>query len=504
MLSKITSMTVLGLHTQTVQVEVNSGRGQPGINLVGLPNKAVQESQHRVKTALQNCAVRFPATKLTINLAPADVPKEGPVFDLAIALGIMHVFGEVSLPENYNTALVGELSLDGSVRPIKGCLPFVLHARNQHLPAIIIPAENAAEVATIKNIDIYAISHLSQLFDYYRDGCPLTKLIPQPFSPENTSTHVPNFADVHGQYTAKRALEIAAAGGHNVLLNGSPGSGKSMLAQALVGILPPLTEEETIEVTTIYSVAGLAPDGLITCRPFRNPHHTISQVGLIGGGTRLKPGEISLAHHGILFLDEFPEFSHSCVESLRQPMEDRTVHISRAAGSAHYPANFSLIAAANPCPCGYRFSQKKHCTCTEPFIQRYQHRISGPILDRIDMHVIVREVEVSQLTTKHTQAESSQTIQQRVIAARQRQRHRLKKTAFTHNAELTSQAVKELCTLSPGAEETLRQAVDRMNLSARGFFKIIKVAQTIADLADTKTIDTPQIAEALQYRALPV
>lgn len=500
MLAKIFSVTHLALKTITVEVEVNAGRGKPGMYIVGLPNKAVQESEQRVKTALQNCGLKFPAKKITINLAPADILKEGPLFDLPIAMGILNAFGFVELGDD-KPMFLGELSLDGRVRKVKAVLPAVLHARAHGFSHIIIPKENEPEVNIISGITIHPVEHISQLIEHYQQRNYLPSIIPLPFDSQSFPTFTIDFADVAGQKASKRALEIAAAGAHNVLMNGSPGTGKSMLAKAVTSILPPLTEQEAIEVTAIYSVAGLATDGLISTRPFRAPHHTISQIGLIGGSSMLRPGEISLAHRGILFMDEFPEFTQHSLESLRQPLEDHSISIARASGSTSYPAHFTLIAAANPCPCGYLLSKKKECECREHAIERYKKKLSGPILDRIDLHINVQEVE-SQVLFKHQaqEDESSASVRARVQAARVIQKERYKNTAYLTNGELDSKAVKQFCKLTPEAKTMLEQATVKFHLSARSFFKLIKIAQTIADLEAAPIIHSNHIFEAIAYR----
>lgn len=500
MLARVFSVATHALDTLTVEVEVNAGRGRPDICIVGLPNKAVKESTERVKTALQNCGIRFPAKRVTINLAPADVQKEGPVFDLPIAMGILHAFEYIHLTKS-SPMFLGELSLDGQIRKIKGVLPSVLHAKQSGFHQIVIPQENASEVNIISGISIHPIAHISQLMEYFERKQTLPKITPLQFEEQTDCISGTDFADIAGQEAAKRALEIAAAGAHNVLMNGSPGSGKSMLAKASVSILPPLTEEEAIEITTIYSIAGLTNNGLVSSRPFRSPHHTISQIGLIGGGSKLKPGEISLSHRGILFMDEFSEFSQASLESLRQPLEDHTINIARASGSTSYPAHFTLIAAANPCPCGFAVSTKKECTCSEHTLERYRKKLSGPILDRIDLHIHVQEVESeSLLNHSKEETETSKSIRQRVMNARQRQQIRFKGTSYLYNGELDSKATKQFCHMSSEAKNFLEQAMMKLQLSARSFFKIIKIAQTIADLENTDQIEVKHIAEALQFR----
>lgn len=498
MLSRIYTATPFGLDALKIEVEVNSNRGTPRLVLIGLPSQAVEEAKERVSSALRNCGVRIQSKRTIVNLAPADIRKTSSCLELAIAVALLQLYGEIKV-ETDHTMFFGELSLDGSLKKIKGLLPLVLAAHKAGFTDVVIPAENASEVAILDAPKIHPISHLKEYLLFAKQEQALATLQPIDFiSTYQMSTF--DFADIQGQASAKRALEIAAAGGHNLLMVGPPGAGKSMMAKALVSILPPLTKREALEITSVYSVCGLNHQGLITQRPFRSPHHTTSQVGLTGGGTLLKPGEISLAHRGVLFLDEFPEFEKSSLEALRQPLEDGEVSISRASGSTTYPSAFCLIAAANPCPCGYHGSLKKACVCSQYALENYQKKLSGPILDRIDMHLRVKEVEVDKLTQPDSSAETSVIIQQRVTTARQQQQQRFKNTAYVTNSELTSPDIKKMCLLSGPAQHLLTKATEKLGLSARSYFKMIKVAQTIADLETAPQITQSHIAEALQYR----
>lgn len=508
MLAKIFSGATVGLESIPIEVEVDiASSGLPSFTIVGLPDKAVEEARERVRSALKNSGVDFPTRRITVNLAPADLPKAGPGFDLPIALGILIASGQLKLNLE-DTLVLGELSLDGSLRHTNGILSMALLAKEKKFKKLFLPAINAKEASVIKGLKIYPIKSLIQLF-YHLMKIEEIKLQPYtPFSRIKTSILAEfDMADVRGQENAKRALEIAAAGGHNVFMKGVPGAGKTMLARALPGILPDLTEGEAMEVTKIYSVTGNLPPGesVIKYRPFRAPHHTTSRIGLIGGGARPMPGEISLTHRGILFLDEFPEFPRHVLEALRQPMEDGVVTISRAAGQVTYPAKFILVAASNPCPCGYYGDPKRQCRCLPGQINRYQKRVSGPIIDRIDLHLEVPAVKVEKLVTTEARkakenTESSRSIKKRVQRARNLQTKRFIKTKLKSNAEMNTREVKKFCPLSNDCLTLLRQAVSQMSLSARAYYRVIKLSRTIADLAGEKRIIASHIAEALQYR----
>lgn len=505
MLTRVLSAAHFGLETLPIDVEVNVfKKGFPGFNIIGLPDKSVEEAKERVKTALINSGIEFPDLKIIVNLAPADIPKEGSCYDLPIAIGILNSLEMVKLPEK-RSFFYGELSLDGSLRHSKGVFLLAVSAKALAVNNLFVPKISSSEAAVVEGINVYPVSSLKELMFHLNGLEPIKKLekVALPVFIDNQEVEF-DFSEILGQESAKRALEIAAAGGHNVFMQGPPGAGKTMLARALPGILPPLSEEESLEVTKIYSVTGNIPPGrsLVQTRPFRTSHHTTSRVGLIGGGTQPHPGEISLAHYGVLFLDEFPEFPRSSLEALRQPLEDGEVTISREAGSVKFPARFTLVAAANPCPCGYLGDPKKECKCSPRQIMRYQNKLSGPLMDRIDLHITIPSVEVEKLIVGSIpkNIEKSAEIRKRIANARAIQQKRFKGLGVHSNAEMKNRDIKMFCQLDSDAVIILKQAVTNFNLSARTYFRLIKVSQTIADLANEKNI-TPQIvAEALQYR----
>lgn len=495
------SAGVFGLNAYPVEVEVDTFRGMPSFEVVGLPDAAVRESRDRVRAAFKNCGYEFPMQKITVNLAPADLKKSGPLYDLPIFLALLAACGQTGAAFE-GSLFLGELSMNGEVRRVQGVLPMAILAREQGYSRIFVPAENAKEASAVQGIQIYGVKDVREVVDFLENIRPLTPIEPLEFRP-SSSLHQPDMSDVRGQEFAKRALEIAAAGSHNALMIGPPGSGKSMLAQRIPSILPDLTFEEAIETTKIHSIAGemTAEHPILTERPFRAPHHTVSPAGLSGGGSIPRPGEISMAHNGVLFLDELPEFSRSAMEILRQPIETGSVTISRASGTLSYPCQMIVIAAMNPCPCGYYGHPSHPCSCTPAQIQRYLNRISGPLLDRLDLHIDVEPVKFSDLSGLE-KAESSADIKQRVDAARKIQTARFSGTGVRCNAQMSADMVTEFCQISPESTRLLQRAFAQMGMSARGYHRILKVARTIADLEGSSDIQTPHLAEALQYRSL--
>ena len=508
MLSIIKSISLQGLQGYLVSAQVDVSSGMPNFEIVGLPDVTVKESKERIKTAIKNSGLDFLSRKIVVNLSPANIRKEGSMFDLSIAIGILISTENIinSNLEEYlkDTVLIGELSLNGNIEKVNGILPICIEAKNLGIKRIILPKENANEASIIKGIDILPVSNLIELVDFFNANSVIEKIIPRDFNNLSQSTFDFDFSDVKGQENVKRALEIAAAGGHNCILIGSPGSGKTMLARRLPSILPEITFNESLEVTKIHSICGLLSEDLpfVSIRPFRSPHHTITETSLIGGGRNPKPGEISLAHNGVLFLDELPEFNKSAIEVLRGPLEDKSVTISRLNSSVSYPCNFMFVASMNPCSCGYYGSSEKTCTCKDYQIKKYMNKISGPILDRIDIHIEVQGVKYTKLDDDNSYSEPSYKIRERVNKARQIQLNRYKDYGIFSNSELTPKLTSKYCKLNPSCKKILESAFDRLGLSVRAYSRILKVARTIADLDGSENIELPHLSEAIQYRSL--